>query len=350
MARKTNNKRKSNPRRKRRPQPRKYTQEQAYARMVADPCNGPMLEGFYSSAEGMLNKLKTTYGSAQTVSNGYILWDPSFTSSVDDPGSFNCLFVASTNSSDHPSNNGANPLGSSLTDLKLEVGAGPFCQSATVSDARCVGACLRATYTGRMDASSGIIAVIDNIPAEAVLNGSTTVSVDELIALSSVVERANLATLEVKYKPSDYSHVFRTNSEGLFDFTTGIVTTISDEAERSGAHLMGFAFKGVTSMADFIFEFHQNIEWRPNVDSGFISKVPRQLKSAGHSSEVIKYLDNHHPNWWTNVKGMASSTATSLAQAAFTGSLPRMLQSAESFAARRAMPYLAEAAPLLLTL
>jgi len=312
-----------------------------------------MLEGFYSSADGMLNKLKTTLVPTGTTAYGYILWDPSTTSSISDPGAFNCVLAVTGAGISNPSNTTGNPFGSAeVSGSRKMVGAGSFCQSDTVSDARCVGACIRVTYKGRMDASSGLVAVIDNIPAEAVLgvNGVTPISVDELFSMSTIVERAGIDTMEIKYKPTDYSHVFRSNSEGIFNYATGAVTTISDEAERSGARLMGFAFQGVTSMADFLFEFHQNIEWRPNVDAGFVTKIPKQIHEAGHAQKVVSYLDRNHPGWWTNLSGLVGNGAKQLAKMAFTGVGARLLKQGGEYATRKSLGYLAAEAPLLLTL
>jgi len=322
--------------------------EAAYATMVADPCNGPLLEGFYSSAEGMLNKLKTTVIPSGTSANGYILWDPNYTSASTSSGDqFNCVLLVSANASDQPANAAGDGFGKEESNgLQLQVGAAGFAQSDTVADARCVGACIRATYKGRMDAASGLICVVNNLPAEAVLgaDGLSPIAVDELFALATIVERAGIDTAEVKFRPSESSQIFRSNDEGVFTYRTDQPTFVTAEAERVGSTLMGFGFQGVTSMADFLFEFHQNIEWRPNVDAGFVLKLSNQMKPPGHALNIVRKLDNKFKDWWTNLKGLGNSS--NLAQIAFTGAMPRLMAQAE----RAAITYGARAAPMLLTL
>jgi hypothetical protein len=329
---------------------------QAYAAMVADPCNGPMLEGFYSTSEGMLNKLKTVYSNSETATQGYILWDPNYTTNFDSsPTSTNCIIQWPADTVTNPDNLTTSRFATgdvTQTGVSLNVGAAGFTASDTVSDARCVGACLRVSYTGRMDAASGLIAIIDNIPAEALLgvDGVTPASVDELFARSSKVERLGLDTAEVKFRPSLHSEIFRSDSEGVFDIDVSTVTTISAEAERSGSRLMGFAFKGISSFSDLLFEFHQNIEWRPNLDAGFVDRSPVQTSNPGNAQKVINYLDKNHPTWTHNLGHMITDSATSIAKMAFTGTVGRIGSGMMQAAVRRSLPVIARGAPLLLTL
>jgi len=311
--------------RMRRNRPRNVDPTAAYALMVADPCNGPLLQGFYSSSEGMLNKTKSTFTTGTSGVNGYVLWDPTFTSGTDNPGTFNCVVAVTATATANPLNTSANPFGSSAPNGdNISVGAGPFCQTDTVADARCIGACIKASYTGRMDASSGIVCVVDNIPAEAVLgpDGVTPVSVQELFNLSTTVRRFGTDPIEVKYRPHDSSSIFRSNSEGVFEYASGQVTTLTAEAERAGSRLMGFAFKGVTDMDEIMLEFHQNIEWRPNVDSGFVTINSKQLNPLGHAQKILRYLDKNHPHWWSSLEKAASSVVSDISKMAFTGIVP----------------------------
>jgi len=350
-----NRKRQTQKRKPRRNPPTRRDPSRVFANMVGDPCNGPLVQGFYSTSEGMLNKLKSTYTANSGSNSGYILWDPTFTSDNTVPGSFNAVVHYTNSPSTNPLNTTVNPFGSGsgASSSSLQVGAGGYCASTTVADARTVGACIRASYVGRMDASAGLIALVENIPVETVLgaNSVTPISVDELFNLSTQINRFGVDTCEVKYRPNDYSHIFRSEREGCFDRAAGVVTTVTNEAERSGSRMMGFAFKNVTDLNDILFEFHQNIEWRPNVDTGFVITMPKQLKDAGHAQKVVKYLDDHAPGWTSNLSKKFASGASEIAKMAFTGMSTRAAaQYGERFLARRVLPYLAEASPLLLTL
>jgi hypothetical protein len=359
MAKKNNKQRKSNKQTRR---GRRTTRKQgpsiiqAYASMVADPCNGPMLEGFYSSSEGMLNKLKSVYSNSSTANQGYVLWDANYTSEGGaSPSTINAIIQYPASAATNPTNTTASRFGTGdagQTGATILAGAAAFAASDTVADARCVGACLRVSYTGRMDAASGLIAVIDNLPAEALLgvDGITPASVDELFARSTKVERLGLDTAEVKFRPSTHSEIFRSNSEGCLDVASATVTKVTAEAERSGARWMGFAFKGISGMNDLIFEFHQNIEWRPNLDAGFVDKSPVQSSNPGNAQKVVALLDKHHPDWTHNLRHSISNGATQLAKMAFTGVASRYGEQLMGAAVRRSLPMLSRAAPLLLTL
>jgi hypothetical protein len=299
---------------------------QGYAHMLSDPCDSQLIPGLYSTSEGMLNKLKSTESfPSASLTSGYVLWDPSFTSRHDTaaPVNFNAVFWQNSSSATNPLNTTASPFGlsSNNSGAQLRVGAGPFCQSTTVSDARCVGACLRLLYTGRMDASSGIVGYISNLPAGAVLgsNGVTPASVDELLAMSDKVDRLGTGPIEIRFTPAQYSSVFRSNSEGVFDFAPGKVTTLTNESEVAGSKLMGFAFKNVPDVADLLFEFYQNIEWRPNLDAGFVMSVPRSVSQPGNFERVLRYLDKNAPNWRVAAKHLAIRAANRLARIAMTG-------------------------------
>jgi hypothetical protein len=298
----------------------------AYADMLLDPCEAEMKDGLYSTSEGMLNKLKTFTGTSTTNNSGYILWDPSFTSVGQVSGkTFNALYYSCTGPGDIPVNTTSNPFGTNIatSTLALQVGAAAFAQSDTIADARCVGACMRITYKGRMDACSGIYGLLSNIPVASVLGpgGTDPISPNSLFQSAESVERFGTDPIEIRFTPAEYSSVFRSNSEGLFNYTTGAVTTVTNEATVAGARLMGIVFDDITSTADIRIEFFQNIEWRPNLGSGFTTHLPRQINSPGHFQKVLEYLDRTHPKWRTDAMRGAASLAGMISKAAFTGTL-----------------------------
>jgi hypothetical protein len=174
-----------------------------------------------------------------------------------------------------------------------------------------------------MDASSGQLAVIDNLPAEALMDsGSGAVTtVNQLFNQAATVVRLGIDPHEVKYRPTDTSNLFKTEREApLFaGVPAASATTVSTEALRFGSRFIGFAWKNVGSTSDLMFEWYQNIEWRPNNTSGFVAQVPRQLSTPGYFETVLKYLDDNHPGWQIAAKQVGMSTAQYLVKAAMTG-------------------------------
>lgn len=298
------------------------------ANMIRDPCNAELQPGFHSTDEGVLSRLKTRHSMLGTNTCGFVLWAPAY-ASVDDPsgGPSNFFIFTRANSSDHPTNSGAAPFGSGASTIDgqgttLEAGASPFCKSAIVADQRSVGACMRLLYFGRMDSAAGQVAIIENLPAEALIDDGTGVvsNVDQLFNRASRVMRMGTSTFEVKYRPGTASALFKTERDGVITVGNGVASTLTSESLRFGPKLMGFAWKDVSAVSDLSIECFQNIEWRPNTDSGFVSVIPRQLSSPGMTERVLLYLDRYYPGWETNV---LTSTARLVSQMAFTGTSVR---------------------------
>lgn len=294
------------------------------AKMVSDPCNCELYPGFHSTDEGILSRLKTRFSVSSVDTNGFVLWCPTYASENINGKASNAFIFQTSSSTTNPINTTANPFGSGLSGDPqghvFKAGAAAFCNSSTVADQRSVGACMSIEYFGRMDSAAGQIAIVDNLSAEALLDdGAGTISsVDDLFTRASYVKRFAADRFEVKHRPDSSSHLFKTERDGVV--TVGTPTSsssvITSESLRFGPRLIGFAWKGVSSNADLFFEFYQNIEWRPNTTTGFVSVIPKQIYPTGLMERVLKYLDDNHPGWeYTAV----STTAALVSKMALAG-------------------------------
>jgi hypothetical protein len=292
------------------------------AKMIRDPCNAELMPGFHSTDEGILSRLKTRTGFGNTNTAGFCLWCPSYASD-NGPGNRSNVFVYTTpDPSVAPLNTVAQPFGGGAgsgdpNGISLPVGASAFATSSTVADQRSIGACMRIEYIGRMDAASGQIALLTNLPAEALLdNGSGTVSsVDALFNRAAKVTRFGADNFEVVYRPDTSSNLFKTERDGVITVGTPAASSsvITSESLRFGPRLIGFAWRKIPTAQDIILEFYQNIEWRPNTTSGFVSTLPKQIHSPGYMENVLKYLDDNYPGWQTTLVGTAANVVSKMA-------------------------------------
>lgn len=297
------------------------------AEMLMDPCHAHLSSGFYSTSEGVLSKLKTVYSPSAAGQTGYIFWDAAFCSDIAQKRS-NSVFFANSDANIAPVNTTGLPFGigtvsSATNGTSPFPGGAAFASSPTVADQRCVGACLQMTYFGRMDAASGQVATFTNLPAEALFgaDGVSLVTVNQLFSHADNLSRVSLDPLEINFRPTEYSQFFKNEVEGpiVLGTTGASVSSSSEEAKRFGSRYIGFAWKNVTT-ADLSFQFYQNLEWRPNVTSGFVTRSPVQVHTPGWIESVVQFLDDVDPGWQTKAKITAMSATTAIARMALGGS------------------------------
>jgi hypothetical protein len=300
----------------------------AYTAMLRDPCHATLIPGFNGTDEGILSRLKTSFqtASSNTGTNGYVLWCPTYVNTAE---TINCFIYVTADSSVKLANTVADPLGTGTTSGNtLAVGASTFVGTATVSDFRLISACIRATYTGALQDSSGLLAHVQNLPVDTVLLGQASIdqcaSVDDIFALSSEVERFGVETHETRYRPNGAAlEVFKQDASAVYDLGVAGTsrTTMTNESKRFAPVFFGFAWKGIRA-SDIALDFVQNIEWRPETRAGFVSVVPRQMNPVGYKGQVTAWLDQHYPGWATAAASHARNAALRLATSVFTG-IPR---------------------------
>ena len=301
---------------------------QQYAAMLADPCNATLVPGLHSSNEGILARLKTIESPNSAYEYGFALWCPVYCGSY---GSKKVQWIGFTSTAGNigPLNTVADPAFATTTPTDTQgfsqsEGAESFVQSATVSDFRLISSCMTLKYTGSMSASKGVVGYLENVPADTLLvgNAGAPATVDQLFNLASQTKRLGVHEHELKYRTNSHiSSVFKSDQDAVYTLGTAgaSVTALTSEALRFSPTFYGYVWKGVVT-SDLLFENVQNIEWRPEVNSGYSSTVPTQLQPPGYLDMVKKYLDDKYPGWTTQVIHGAAYGAGKLASAALTGS------------------------------
>lgn len=297
-----------------------------HANMLANPCSAQLYPGFNGTDEGIISRLKTLYTGNSGLTNGFVLWSPIY---VGGATHFNCFIYAISLAGSKGINSVAAPLGAGASGLAIDTAATVFVHSATVSDFRLISACLRVTYTGPLQSSQGLLASVENLPADTFLHGQATsdevASVDDLFALSSKTQRFGVNTHELRYRPrvGDNGR-FKPDQNGTYTLGTPGTsrTTLTQDSKSFGTTLFGFAWKGIAS-DQLSFEFVQNIEWRPETRAGFVSSIPRQITPAGYSQTVLAWMDRTMPGWTTALSNGASTIVSAsvnrLASSVFSG-------------------------------
>jgi hypothetical protein len=316
---------------KRRRAPRSRTQGnrsiRLYADMIGDPCGATLVPGINGTEEGILARLKTTTAISST-DYGMVLWCPTYFGS-DGQGQHGNIFLfrdATGGSSINVTNTQAVPLGVGASfdpagNLSAG-GANAFCESATVADARVVSACLRMRYLGKMVDVSGEIAFVENLSTQAFLEGSAglPVSVDDLFNMSTKITRLGLESNEVVYRPDpELAGFFKTTRDGaITEGTVGAsASVITSEALRFGPTWIGFVWRGCTA-ADLTFDFIQNIEWRPEVNVGYVAIPPKAINDSSMIGKATKWLDSNYPGWSVTLGNVARRGANAVARSVFS--------------------------------
>lgn len=264
------------------------------------------------------------------------------------PVGFN-LFGFATNASEAPPTNGTDPsfrYGQATSFQESEDTGASFRMAdpaseligksnALVADARTISACMKLTYTGRLDRASGEVAFINNIPLREVLgpvdaNSFQPLSVDELFRLAPNRQRLGIDTLECVYRPeAELSGLFHSSQDYALEYppaeTKTDVTVIGESARVREPRVFGFAWRGLDAgSSDLSFEFTKNIEWRPSATSGFVATVQRSSAGPGgqgYIASALTYLDKHMPGWQERTVDSAKTLVSKVAQAAFAGQL-----------------------------
>lgn len=305
-----------------------------YTDMILDPCNAVLAPGLHTSSEGILSRHKTVYTPTGAETSGYMLWSPYYSTNTAPVTGFaqaTTIYYQNNASNVGPVNTLAQPAytgtgGVTVTGLPITAGAAPFVLGQTCADFRLLSACMKVTYTGTMTNSQGTIAFIENLAPEAIFNTGvvgSTVAVDQLIQNSSKYQRFGISTEEVIFRPDpELSSEFHGDSISPIDLGAAAarLTQQSEEANRSQPTFFGFAWKGQAANT-LVFEFVQNIEWRPSTQSGLVASTPTIVSPPNQMYHALQHLDSHMEGWTTTASRRVSqmSKALSIAEQAFTG-------------------------------
>lgn len=319
--------------------------------MLANPCDATLKAGMHGESEGYMATIKDTFSNNAGASAGYMLWAPRYHNRGWAGGEIverqNLWAWATNNSFAKPHNDPvtgpatvfgqASSFNNSLLDqttAALPDPAAPMLGQDLIADARLLSACMKVTYNGRLDRSSGQLAFIENLPIATLIgepdHPNSPISVDELFRMSTSVQRFGVDTAEVVHRPDmAVASLFHDQTDSAVDGTVGSRSRLGESARITQPHLFGFAWRSLDlsgNGADITFEITKNIEWRPSALSNFVSTVPRSV-GAGNNDNLTKamaYLDRTNPGWTRRIIDSAGSMAGQVVRMAYQGMAPRV--------------------------
>lgn len=314
-----------------------------YAKLLADPCEAPLVGPNYGSTEsGYLSKFSSYVPMALPAgsTSGYIIWFPDYCNGTGGVGSgfSNCIAFVSPTATDTPT---AITFGKGVGNYDTDGGSIPdpaydFCQGDTVQDTRCAAACMKMTYTGQNSTLAGRVGYIEGISREALLTGDSgsPLNVASIARYSNTAMRTPLDSLENKFRPSEGSQFFRSTDLGedaCFVMTPdNVIPTSIGPSTTSGTGLgIGYYWDGLTADSSFSFDLLKAIEWRPEMSSGLVAPPVKPSKQGGNMvSRALAFLDTNHPGWQRATYQAAMSIAAKVANTASSGPMNLLLKAA----------------------
>lgn len=259
--------------------------ELGYARLLADPCNAPLVHGpFGDGSGGMISRFESDfiYGYSSTDVNGSLAFLPSGPSCYEN--------VTLTDTTTFAYNAGVfAPPGSAFLQ-------------ANCSSYRCLAACIQVYWPGTELNRQGIISV-GCLPAEAVFNTDNTVS--KLRTLSQYVERTPAGMAEIKWQPTSFDTQF-TDAGDAASSGSGVDSKLS--TSRRNALVVTHA--GLPANVGMRVRIVAVYEWKPRVGSGFVTAS--SASPAGTVANTLRYLESTG-DWMYRGAMAAQRTISSMA-------------------------------------
>jgi len=320
-----------------------------YAKLVSNPCHGPLERGITDSGIGqVLERVRSSIIpiDAANCANGYVIWFPSYHNSGAVGALGNFYFWNNSDSSLKPTNTIAVPMGSGPSNT-----AGTFIRdpafplvtgaSTSFSRARTVSACLQLEYIGALNATSGQVAIISNISLQAFnANGGVSadfvpLSVDQMFSYAGTRERVQITGHEVVWRPDDETSVFRTDGSAnnigaavpaaliyrpdvVFDMgliaSTATANVCVDNAFTKGICI---AWRGFPATANTVsVQAVKVVDLELSTINNAVE--PQYATTKVHIpdpvSTVTNWLDRYTPGWQVRAMNMAHETVGALAQ------------------------------------
>lgn len=307
-----------------------------WARMLYDPCNSPLVAGFFPNEGGNLMRVKKSIFNNSTGTCGYILWIDDYHQAgdrLDAKHSESSLYGGNLFiwSSDNPDTQPYNTrVISENKEAFGETRSDSFAQNSefssahtvvdpahswvsgnNVQDARTISSCIRMKYTGQERLASGEVALIENLPIDSILRGAIdeeAVSVNMLFNSARHVQRLGNVPVEIKGRPSAASDTFRNSHATPFIIRAqeNQSTGKSPAGRIQAPNVYGLAWRGISINADqptclFTYELTKNVEWRPEPNANATNVVPKARSGTPKFQSATSWLDNNVPGWTTQL-------------------------------------------------
>lgn len=334
--------------------------------MQVNPCHATLEPGFFGTSEGYLARVKTQFTPDNNTSSGYLIWVPEFSTgpTIGLPLRGNVFYWQNDNTGLRPLNDagaandpyGSDPLvagnmvsAATINDPAVQLTTG------TARDVRCLSACMKMTYFGKMQDAAGQVAFISEIPLASIIGSdneetgiaSNPMTVTELFRMSNHVGRLGVDTLEHIHRPEPKSAGFF-HSEHDAALSVGFAnnrTTTSPAVRLRGHTVFGFAWRGLPGPdANLAFEFIKNVEWRPLATLGVNNVQPQATPGARSTVGLNAACDKISRSWATRALESAASEVALISQAALSGAASGLGRRMRSLTQGAAEGYALEAA------
>lgn len=257
----------------------------AYAKLLSNPCTGPLVHGPGSSEGGQVARFEVDLilGAGATETGFIVHWTP---------GALNNGAGA----------NGVGVLQSGVvadgTNVTLNNSLGTFPGAAflqaNASSYRALAGCVQAYFVGSEVNRQGIVS--GALSTYGFLNNTAlSTSSGAIRSVSPVVERTPSTMFEVKWAPS--------YSDGLFRNPSGV------SPPEDGHSSLTLTAAGLPVATGMRLRLVVVVEWRPKTNNLVLSSnTSTDTSSSATIQTVRRYLDNRDANWWNNLGATVRNT------------------------------------------
>jgi hypothetical protein len=235
-----------------------------YARLLSDPCNGPIVPPIYPGGDsGFLFRAESfvTFGIGATETSGIFHWTPGYVNATNT----HLLAIAGA-------------LGSTSITMANQGGNAPGTAflAANAKGARCVSACLKLTYPGAENTRAGRLHY--GLTSSGMLDSAQATTADNVAQTLQHFSRTPADTVELIWRPSIGDTEFN-------DPTEAAGAPIKDRKEA-----LTVAWVGLPVATGLTFHMTAVYEWTPAVGLGVGHNALGKAVSRNTLDDVIDYL------------------------------------------------------------
>ncbi len=234
-----------------------------YARLLSDPCNGPLVHPIYAGADaGFLFRAESinTVGTAPTDTCVVFHWTPGYLNSNDT----DCLVAT------------ASAPGNLAGMTPQPYSPGKTFVNTNARGLRCIAACVKVSYPGTESARSGRLHFGGT--HSGVLDSGATASVDIVAPMLNNHTRTPATDIELIWKPSD--------GDQLFTDPTASASAVIKDTRAS----LTVAAAGLPAGVGLVFHMTAVYEWTPATSLGVGQNPTGKARSRNTLDNVADFL------------------------------------------------------------
>lgn len=248
-----------------------------YAKLLTNPCTGPLVHAPGSTSGGMVMRFESDFiiGNGASDTAGFFSWAPGALNSNSPTNPYGAGTLTGAGVSDatfiSPSAGGIGTYFPGHTYL-----------TSNASSYRAIAACVQVYWPGTELNRSGIVSAAQG--TFGLFSTATTIQPSALRAVSPVVERMPTDHMEVRWAPNYADGLFRNPSS----------TTSSPE---DGHAALVITWAGIPVSTGVRIRCVLVVEWLPK-PQGITLSSNTSTGSAGDIQHVRRELDRRNAGWW----------------------------------------------------